>query len=909
MSKASQPKKKITKSRNGCITCKKRRIKCDETKPRCNNCIQKSIDCGGYATNFKWRSLNENSDVKQKDERSFLRKHLELASLQVTGKTIKDIKAEHDLIALGVNPHKGSYSPYDSDTTGSASSKPPTKRSYSQSRIDEGRPAFSRSTPRSLSTNYADSEVEISDFRNNQLKRDRSDGFQSLVEAAVDEINMHSSPSLPSRELYHAQTHGSTSESPASNQIHFSPTLSNYAGIKDLSSRRIDSPLEKPSIELSIHLTPSLSALINNAFRLEFEHEYEGGEKAPDVSFSPLNLNTDFKIHSPSESLYSKPERLTTSYSPHSEQKAIVLSNPESNNPSSSENNVSSMTGSPQQPSSLLRSSDQSQILFLYSEYTCTIMSIKNGPNENPWRNLIVPLATTYPCLFNSIASMTMFHLAGKDADSSGTLRARGYLYMKRCVLELASGLSKMNEEGMDNTPELPADVALTACLNLAVSESWDTHIFSGIAHLRGAKSMIQKVLTLLKSHRSSVSKERKTLTSPIEVSQMMQDQKTKLKKKLVMVDDEEWDDVLDERTPDMSGTLGISIPRSLQFLFNIWIYFEVLAQMTSYLNQDDKGIDLVATITDMLQVSHRMKSKIKNVDTETESSVSMKSDSSQLSQGGPQGSSVASFDFFDNLETFGFQAEEVDPLLGCAQPLFLIIGKVANLISKVRKLSKKNGPRNGLQVITRATQLKHELVQWRPVISDNMVPRNMFHNGDASGVAATWDIASCIATAEAYRFASILYLHQAVPEIPCLSSHELAQKVFILLASIPETSHTYTVHIFPLLVASCEAEHGEEREWCLSRWTLLSEKLWIGNVDRAFEVVKEVWKRKDEIAESTDMANHRGNGKGNNITSHISGLMAAINDDKPSHLHSGINGSLHWSSVMREWGWEVMLG
>ena len=32
----------------GCITCKKRRVKCDETKPACKNCIQVRRECAGY---------------------------------------------------------------------------------------------------------------------------------------------------------------------------------------------------------------------------------------------------------------------------------------------------------------------------------------------------------------------------------------------------------------------------------------------------------------------------------------------------------------------------------------------------------------------------------------------------------------------------------------------------------------------------------------------------------------------------------------------------------------------------------------------------------------------------------------------------------------------------------------------
>ena len=175
----------------------------------------------------------------------------------------------------------------------------------------------------------------------------------------------------------------------------------------------------------------------------------------------------------------------------------------------------------------------------------------------------------------------------------------------------------------------------------------------------------------------------------------------------------------------------------------------------------------------------------------------------------------------------------------------------------------------------------------------------------------------------QAYRFATIIYLHQAVPEIPCPSTHSLAEKIFILFASIPTNSDLHVIHIFPLLVASCEAEPGDEREWCETRWKLLSEKMWIGNIDRALQVVKEVWKRKDdykkkrrrgEFDEATMKggANKEDEDSLRNISAQISGLMSVINDLNGSSLEDirgGIGSKLHWSTVMKEWGWEVLLG
>ncbi|KAF2718117.1 hypothetical protein K431DRAFT_287969 [Polychaeton citri CBS 116435] len=41
--RASRPK-----VRSGCVTCKKRRVKCDEVKPACGRCLRADLTCGGY---------------------------------------------------------------------------------------------------------------------------------------------------------------------------------------------------------------------------------------------------------------------------------------------------------------------------------------------------------------------------------------------------------------------------------------------------------------------------------------------------------------------------------------------------------------------------------------------------------------------------------------------------------------------------------------------------------------------------------------------------------------------------------------------------------------------------------------------------------------------------------------------
>ncbi|KAI6881932.1 hypothetical protein KC355_g22017, partial [Hortaea werneckii] len=52
-------KPKQSKSRNGCITCKAKRLKCGEEKPSCQQCKKRNVDCGGYKKDFKWRPFEE----------------------------------------------------------------------------------------------------------------------------------------------------------------------------------------------------------------------------------------------------------------------------------------------------------------------------------------------------------------------------------------------------------------------------------------------------------------------------------------------------------------------------------------------------------------------------------------------------------------------------------------------------------------------------------------------------------------------------------------------------------------------------------------------------------------------------------------------------------------------------------
>ncbi|RPA99088.1 hypothetical protein L873DRAFT_974460 [Choiromyces venosus 120613-1] len=357
----------------------------------------------------------------------------------------------------------------------------------------------------------------------------------------------------------------------------------------------------------------------------------------------------------------------------------------------------------------------QEMLVLHFDKHTCGIMSVKDGPNENPWRTLIWPLAGDSPALYHAIASMTAFHMS----EGRPELRVEGMEHMRKSIRCLAEDISSGDTRN---------EAALATTLVLAFSEAFDRHTSTGIEHLRGAKILVKQALA---KHNTS--------------------------------------------SPDVIAY------KRLGFLYNVWVYLDVLARLTSDEDDDGQGPEFMVNrpLTPM---------------------------------------------------------SEIDPLLGCAATLFPLIGRVASLVQKVRKTDQ-----NTYAIISEAMEIKDLLESWAPEASYD------------PPVDSSSSVLHCLKTAEAYRFATLLYLHQAVPELQSPSSRELAQQVMCLIAEIPMSSRSCIVHIYPLLAAGCEAITEGERSWVKSRWEDMCSRMWIGNVSKAWEVMKEVWDRRDRFWETQE--------------------------------------------------------
>lgn len=459
-------------------------------------------------------------------------------------------------------------------------------------------------------------------------------------------------------------------------------------------------------------------------------------------------------------------------------------------------------------------------LMLRFDKQTCGILSVKDGRSENPWRTSIWPLARETPALYHAISSLTAFHSSKERPE----FRVQGMDHMRRSIRALAAGIGNMR-----------TDAALATTITLAVAESWDQHISTGIQHLRGAKTLLNQAIA----------------------------------------------------NSQQNALDGEELAR-LRFLQNAWVYMDVIARLTSL--EVDASDDGSLTPAPFAAPRHAI--------------------------------------------------QEVDPLMGCATTLFPLIGRVANLVQRVR-----NSECNSIAIVSQAIELKTAIELWEP-------PQYFDPPEDP-----TSDVQHSFQTAQAYRWATLLYLHQAVPEIPSESASNLARKVLVFLATIPLSSRTLVVHVYPLLAASCEVDKEEDRAWVRDRWAAMQARLMIGNIDRCLEVIQEVWDRRDAY-DAEIMRNSRRPSRSMSFATSVDTMkkpgdggsaIAEENDDfaslleppklqgnmqgrrsgagsagefpamRVSHGRRGsvvptlenvefektVRGSLHWVGVMRDWKWE----
>ncbi|KIW47421.1 uncharacterized protein PV06_00118 [Exophiala oligosperma] len=665
---AAITKPKQSKSRNGCMTCKKKRLKCDETKPSCAQCQKRNVVCEGYKKDYKWRTFEETTfSTKPTSKKKAFRSN---------------------------SYHADQYGPRPLNISkGGLSDGTNTQH-------EETQPAQSWSpglhTAFTTATNAFQGHRQGSPSPDLQTDHLPEKGRSPYPNQSPDSVFM---PAFETESISPRLAFGEHAD-----PFNFHATAADSSATENNSARSFSSG----SPQLLDLLLPGT----------DLTQPPDPSESRPPMSPLPYQPEPNLSTDETYDEEVIRSDVLPTAGAPSSMPAASTWQTFRTSSPTPSEASSTSSKSSDltilAQPT--LDASSPEMLMLRFDKQTCGILSVKDGPTENPWRTLIWPLARESPALYHAISSMTAFH----GAHEVPMLHTPGMAHMTKAIKRLAFDIQNMR-----------IDSALATTLALAFSEGWDSHVSTGVQHLRGAKLMVNNAMV---KHRRDM----------------------------------------------QLGQMTTQDANRLKFLCNTFVYMDVIARLTSL----EEALEL---------------------------------------------------NFEEILSTvnapFGDQVE-VDPLMGCATTLFPLLGRVANLIQRVRKTET-----NSLTLVSSAMELKEQLQQWQ-VPSALIFERPEDPNSE---------VQHSIQTAEAYRYAMLLYLHQAVPEIPSDPPSMLAKKVLVTLASVPLSSRTTIVQIFPLFAASCEVTDADDRNWVMQRWGSMMARLKIGNVSACWSVVQEVWNRRDE--------------------------------------------------------------
>ncbi|CAL8574812.1 hypothetical protein XPA_000763 [Xanthoria parietina] len=758
-------KPKQSKSRNGCITCKAKRLKCDEIKPSCQQCQKRNVSCGGYKKEFKWRAF-EDSTFTTKPIPSPNPPDATISSWPMTDNPMASTAAS--LTATANHPQETAYGSsgtdvVDNEVVSGLATPPATCACCPRSSVPSDTQGALPTFP-AVPHTAKGRPIPYVDYGHGHQSLHYH--FDPYIEADIENSFLNDGSTLPTITAL---------SSTSAQHTERCPPIANFGSV-------IMDPFHQEEQSVGNPTT------------------FDTGTQ-PQLETSQRDDQVEEIIRLPEIAN----DRLIAWPSSFSSQSSASFGG------SISKGHIYSF------PKMSSRSPEM--LLMRFDQQTCGILSVKDGPTENPWRTILWPLAQESPALYHAIISMTAFH----TSKNRQKMRYEGLVHMRKSVKYLGNGI----RDG-----SIRVDAALATTLALAFSESWDRHISTGIAHLRGARAMVSHALA--------------------DAGQ---------------------------------NTLAPHEMKRLRFLCSTWVYMDVIARLTSVDDDDSNHFDYA------LQASV-----------------------------GP-------------LEN----RQEVDPLMGCASTLFPLIGRVANLVRRVRKTQ-----RNSINIISQANDLKTAVETW-----------------DAPDCFAapeddTCEVQHSLDTAEAYRWATLLYLHQAVPEIPSIPSEELARKVIVYLLKVPLSSRVIIIQIYPLLAAGCELASNEDRAWVEDRWAAMMRRMLIGNIDRCWEVVKEVWDRRDaDASEQARLAlrtvpSPRSKGpsahgqtirerppRGFNMDD--AGLSNdRSHETRPQHVEERergrnmppgglrrrssesiedldrertVRGRLHWVGVMKDWNWEVLLG
>ncbi|KAK5251022.1 hypothetical protein LTR40_011429, partial [Exophiala xenobiotica] len=372
-----------------CMTCKKKRLKCDETKPSCAQCQKRNVVCEGYKKDYKWRTFEETTfnakpATKKKAFRSnsFAVNHHGAQPLNIAGAGRAD--ARHSGFEEAQPANTWSPGLHTAFTTATHAFQDQMQRQSTLS-SPERQADFRPDTDRSPHLNQSPGSVFMPAFDSEDISPGLTFGEH------MDRYNFHASLSA-------TENNSARSFSSGSPQL-----LDLLLPGTDLNQPPDPSELRPPMSPLPYQ--PDASVKGDDDFDEEILRSDAMGNTTgmPATPLGPHALSWQaFRASSPT------PSEGSSSSSKSSE--LTILARPS------------------------LDASSPEMLMLRFDKQTCGILSVKDGPTENPWRTLIWPLARESPALYHAISSMTAFHGAHEDP----LLHTPGMAHMTKSIKRLA---------------------------------------------------------------------------------------------------------------------------------------------------------------------------------------------------------------------------------------------------------------------------------------------------------------------------------------------------------------------------------------------------------------------------------------------------------------------------------------
>ncbi|KAG6010940.1 hypothetical protein E4U21_002610 [Claviceps maximensis] len=203
------------------------------------------------------------------------------------------------------------------------------------------------------------------------------------------------------------------------------------------------------------------------------------------------------------------------------------------------------------------------------------------------------------------------------------------------------------------------------------------------------------------------------------------------------------------------------------------------------------------------------------------------------------------------------FVADEANALLGLATSLWPVIHRLSGLLPLKNELEDLlvRGDVDWAEIS--AMQAKFDLEcaivesslnKWQPVMPTECTLYGGLKMVSSSASSKTRELQSIFHNALAYRHSALVYLYRTIYDSP--SSNPIVQHhASMSLVHCKDTvlhQGPMGALLWPLFVASCEAVDTIDRHFARDTFKGIIRRQGMANIDRAWDVVQEVWKRAD---------------------------------------------------------------